>query len=190
MPKKSKLNSIQQRPQWEDKAVPVQASEYDATKDPYCPFTRTDSFKQHMEYQQKNQTTLLSKSLPNIATDFSTTMKTMERPYGDAAEKFPKHTVPNTSIGTSGLTFSAEPNGNAEESIAELEVLKAILNREAYLARLVKDAATVSRKFKPEIADVLDLVRASTLDVVESIVKWREAKVFQHLLFDGLFRFS
>ncbi|CAM9224005.1 unnamed protein product, partial [Ectocarpus fasciculatus] len=81
------------------------------------------------------------------------------------------------------MTFSAEPAGEAAEGLAELEVLKAILNREGYLARLIKSARTVSRKFKPEIADIMDLVRAASLDVVEAVVKWRDAKNDHHAAF-------
>ena len=79
---------------------------------------------------------------------------------------------------TSGITFSTEAK-ESEQTIEalELEVLKSILNREAYLTRLKSLSRTVSRKFKPEIADIIDLIRAATLDVLESIVVWREAKV-------------
>ena len=56
-------------------------------------------------------------------------------------------------------------------------MLKAVLNREAYLVRLKSISRTVSRKFKPEIADIIDLIRAATLDVLENIVRWRSAKV-------------
>lgn len=102
-------------------------------------------------------------------------LKPMPRAQREVTEKFPKHTVPNTSLGKSGITISEEV-GPARDSAAELEVLKAILNREGYLTRLKQVARTVGRKFKPEVADVLDLVRASTLDVVDMILRWREAK--------------
>jgi hypothetical protein len=35
----------------------------------------------------------------------------------------------------------------------------------------------VERKFNPEIADILDLVRIASVEVVEAIGKWREIKV-------------
>lgn len=103
-------------------------------------------------------------------------LKPMPRAQKEVAEKFPKHTVPNTSLGKTGITISAEENGGSKDSAAELEVLKAILNREGYLTRLKQVARTVGKKFKPEVADVLDLVRASTLDVVDMIIRWREVK--------------
>jgi hypothetical protein len=89
----------------------------------------------------------------------------------------PKHVVPNSSMENSGITFSIEPKGNAEEGDAELEVLKCILCREGYLKRLHESAKTVGKKFKPEIADILDLVRAATVDLLEALVRWREVKV-------------
>jgi len=61
----------------------------------------------------------------------------------------------------------------------EFEVLKTILNREGYLNRLLAVSKSVGRKFKPEVADIIDLIRASSLDVVDAIVRWREAKVSQ-----------
>lgn len=68
---------------------------------------------------------------------------------------------------------------DVKETDSELEfaVLKCILNREGYLTRLASVAKSVGRKFKSEVADILDLVRASSLDVVDAIVRWREAKV-------------
>jgi hypothetical protein len=93
-------------------------------------------------------------------------------------EKFPKHVVMNSSIkGESGITMSVEEQGGTKDGLSELEVLKAILNREGYLNRLKQVARTVGKKFKPEVADVLDLVRASTLDVIDMILRWREVKV-------------
>jgi hypothetical protein len=76
-----------------------------------------------------------------------------------------------------GITFSRGPMQSLTEEDCEIEVLKTILNREAYLDRLLKIVRTVSRKFKPEVADSVELVRVATLDVVDAIVRWREAKV-------------
>jgi hypothetical protein len=103
-------------------------------------------------------------------------MKAMDRALKPPQEKFPKHTVPTTVIGGHGITFSMEERSNPEEGMAEYEVLKAILNRENYLNRLQQVARTIGRKFKPEVADVLDFVRASGLDVIDLILNWRETK--------------
>ena len=110
--------------------------------------------------------------MPMVAS----TMKEMRRIEDPPVDKFPKYGLPNTSIGASGLTFSIETNETVVDSNAELEVLKAILNRESYLKRLFKMVKTLEKKFKPEVADLLDFIRAATIDVIEAVVKWREVK--------------
>ncbi|KAJ1386010.1 hypothetical protein B484DRAFT_410338, partial [Ochromonadaceae sp. CCMP2298] len=70
------------------------------------------------------------------------------------------------------MTFS----DTTEDGRAELEVLKAILNRESYLSRLRGEVRKISRKFKPEVGDALDFVREASLDVVDTIAAWREGK--------------
>ncbi len=104
-------------------------------------------------------------------------LKPMPRVQNNTGEKFPRHVVQNSSIGKSGITESSEEQSGSKDGSAELEVLKAILNREGYLNRLKQVARTVGKKFKPEIADVIDFVRAATLDVIEMIIRWREVKV-------------
>lgn len=117
-------------------------------------------------------------SYPIDSGAMMSSMKPMPRAQKEVPEKFPKHVVPNSSIlGKSGITMSVEEQHGTKDGSLELEVLKAILNREGYLTRLKQVARTVGRKFKPEVADVLDLVRASTLDVVDMIIRWREVKV-------------
>jgi hypothetical protein len=74
----------------------------------------------------------------------------------------------------------AESSSSATESATELDVLKAIITREGYLTRLIGVAETVKRKFKPELPDMIDFVRAASLDVVLAIAKWREAKVCRY----------
>lgn len=112
-------------------------------------------------------------------------MKGMERPLvekpvdlipGTSLPK-PKSMVSNRSSENSGITYSIEPKNHVAEGQAELEVLKCILCREGYLKRLIASAKTVGKKFKPEIADILDLVRSSSVDLIEAIVRWREIKV-------------
>ena len=156
---------------------------YDAVTDPYCPYTRTGTFKKHMKGRKKLDK--LSKTEGNKMSKSQsqpfgmiTTMKNMDRPISaPEKEMIPRHQVHNTNAATSGVTISAEPSGNAAEGQAELEILKAILNREGYLVRLYKVVRTIQKKFKPEIADIIDLVRTATVDVVEAIEKWRSIKV-------------
>jgi hypothetical protein len=152
--------------------------EYDATKDPYCPYTHTKTFKKHLEKQKKHNPNehLMSKTTSYQGIEAS--MKNMDRPSSaPEREQFPKHQVQNETFLDSGVTFSSEPRGNAAEGQAELEVLKAILSREGYMTRLFKLIRKVEKKFKPEIADIIDLIRVATFDVVEAIQKWRSIKV-------------
>ena len=119
-------------------------------------------------------------SYPIDSAMMMSSMKPMVRASKEPQEKFPKHVVPNASLfGKSGITISAEDKTGTKDGQSELEVLKAILNREGYLNRLKQVARTVGKKFKPEIADVLDFVRASTLDVIDMIIRWREVKVLK-----------
>jgi hypothetical protein len=90
----------------------------------------------------------------------------------NAAKKFPK-TVSFDATKAS----CAESSASAGESAAELEILKAIIAREGYLKRLVDISRTVTKKVKPELPDMIDFVRAASLDVVDSILKWRQIKV-------------
>ena len=161
---------------------------YDAQHDPYCPYTRTQTFKKHMNGRKRLEklsktegNNKLSKS-QSQPFDLTASMKNMDRPLtAPDKELIPRHQVQNQTYETSGVTVSSEPSGNAAEGQAELEVLKAILNREGYLSRLFKSVRTIQKKFKPEVADILDLVRTSTIDVVEAIEKWRRIKVFIQL---------
>jgi len=162
---------------------------YDATQDPFCPYTHTKKFKEQMKrkelLEEKTKGNQMSQSMTlseKEATAFRTSMKEMERPNSaPQPEKFPKHQVAVTSMKTGGLTFSIESRGSAAEGQAELEVLKVILNREGYLSRLEQSIKKIGRKFKPEIADILDFIRAASIDVVEAIIRWREAKVSYHI---------
>lgn len=113
----------------------------------------------------------------SIEYDFETSMKPMDRPMRQVKPKYPQHTVNSLSLGGSGITFSEEDDSQTPEGKAELEVLRAILNREGYLVRLQRVVRTIGKKFKAEAADILDLLRAASIDVVENIVKWREIKV-------------
>ncbi len=150
--------------------------EYDATVDPYCPYTHTERFRKHIQSQQKLNGNHVSKS--QQFETISPSMKDMDRPTSaPKSEKQFTHEVRNENFHDAGITFSSEPRGNAAEGQAELEVLKSILSREGYLTRLFKVVRKVEKKFKPEIADILDLVRVSTVEVVNAIQKWRSIKV-------------
>lgn len=105
---------------------------------------------------------------------FSSSMVDMTTAYKEPPPVFPATQIKNESLPTGGITMSHEVS--AAEGAAELDVLKAILNREGYLNRVAKSARTVHKKFKPEVADILDLIRAASIDVCEAIIRWREVK--------------
>jgi hypothetical protein len=110
----------------------------------------------------------------------STSMRPMPRSLPSITQKYPMHTVTSQSRTVdkedSGLTFSMEKSSETPAAQAEYEVLRAILAREGYLSRLHDIVRTVGKKFKPEIGDLLDLIRISSLDVIQAIEKWRETK--------------
>ena len=108
--------------------------------------------------------------------DLRRTMQPMER----IAQLSSERKIPETTF---GVTFAVGtvnkknvPVASAVD-LAELEIVKAILNREAYLERLYSIVKTISKKVKPEFAEVLELVRLSTLETIGAIVRWREAKI-------------
>lgn len=113
----------------------------------------------------------------------ASTMRPMPRNLPSLNQKPTIHTVNSQSRTTdsktgneAGLTYSIEEDGSTAAAKAEYEVLKAILARENYLQRLQKVVRTISKKIKPELADVLDLIRQSSLDVIESVENWRRLK--------------
>lgn len=183
------------RPPFDVSATAAPFRPYEADEDPYTPHSRATKLKSRsQQIQTSKSATFLtgtmgiggedSKPLSSVlnsgpvqaALSLTTSMHVMERAEAKPRERFPEYQSENTTIGPSGMTISLEPPGNTAEGKAELEVLKAVLNREGYLMRLFKSVRTVNKKFKADIADILDLVRAASLDVVEAIVKWREVK--------------
>jgi hypothetical protein len=124
--------------------------------------------------------TLLSKSTTNLAsaTIISSTLKNMDRPLtAPEKELVPEHQVHNNHFMNSGMTVSAEPRSHYHEGQAELEVLKAILNREGILTELNSIVKKVEKKFQQDIIGLLDLVRQTSLEVVTAIENWRAIKV-------------
>lgn len=110
------------------------------------------------------------------------TLRPMPRALPVIQSKFPMHTVESSSRikdkagNTGGITFSFEKPTDEDAAKAERDVLRSILLRESYLERLRNVVRTIAKKFKPEVADVLDLIRSASLDVVETIEAWRKLK--------------
>lgn len=115
-----------------------------------------------------------------MENSFNPTLRPLARTLPAIGAKFPMHVVQSRSHLTggkeTGLTISEEDANNGAAN-AEYEVLKAIISREQYLVRLQEAVRTVNKTFKPEVIDVIDLVRMASVDVVEKIVLWRESKV-------------
>jgi len=180
----SKLKSEQVNRDWDSRVINGQEllKSYDSNNDPYNLLAAEKMRRQQIKLVDKVKSSQnhLSQSQKLMkykgSQEFPSSMKEMHRPLSAGKEKFPKHQVPNASTFATGLTFSAELKGDTAEGLAELEVLKSIINREGYLARLYNITRTVGKKFDGAVADMLDFVRAASLDAIEKIVIWREAK--------------
>ena len=62
----------------------------------------------------------------------------------------------------------------------ELDVIKSILLREGYLARLqalAKKQNVPGLPLRTDLVDLIDLIRVAGVDVVEAVVKWRRGLV-------------
>ncbi|KDO33290.1 hypothetical protein SPRG_02099 [Saprolegnia parasitica CBS 223.65] len=83
----------------------------------------------------------------------------------DVAAKVPAH--------MGSITFEADmPGGNGG---MELEILKAIILREDYVARLLEmSQSDAPHALIGAMANTLDLLRITTVEVVEAIVQWRK----------------
>lgn len=118
---------------------------------------------------------------PSQNVSFATTMRNMERALPANPYMFPNTVVHSVSFDGAGSTFAnkheaGETALSRVESGPEVDLVKAILNREGYLNKLAACVKTVNKKFKPEVAELLDLVRAASMDVIERLLEWREVK--------------
>ena len=77
---------------------------------------------------------------------------------------------------TGGVTFSqfAEAREETVNPGAELNVLKAVLLREGYLRRLHDLGKESQQALSPGLGDLLDILRISSVEVVEAITEWRK----------------
>ena len=82
----------------------------------------------------------------------------------------------NVSRPHGGVTFQ---RAQSTDPATELEVLKTILLREGYLKRLQHSARRRGGQtaLRADVIDLLDLLRTSTVEVVEAIAKWRRTLV-------------
>jgi hypothetical protein len=83
----------------------------------------------------------------------------------------------NSSLTETGKSqFATFHHDEAKESAAELEVLKCVLNREAYMKKLKLGVRTMGRIINENVTDLMAFVREAGLDVVEAIVAWRRTR--------------
>jgi hypothetical protein len=83
----------------------------------------------------------------------------------------------SVSSATGGVSFQT---AEAADPAQELEVIKAILLREGYLKRLqslARKQANEGGAVRPDLVDLLDLMRVASVEVVEAVVKWRRGLV-------------
>jgi hypothetical protein len=65
----------------------------------------------------------------------------------------------------------------------EFEVIKLALLRESYIQRLAKALAALKGELDISIVGLVDVLRDTSVQVVETIVMWERAQVIMNLLF-------
>lgn len=121
-------------------------------------------------------------------------MKDMGRHFIDLPRRAvggTSYKLSNTNDGHSGLTISEndiELQKNKQSRVAEAEVviLKTIIQRENHLKTLNDSMKTLQMKYKNDISIILDMIRSSSLEVVELIEVWRQEIVSQILILINL----
>jgi len=160
---------------------------YDSEKDPYNAFTRKDSYQKHMRKQHKLESLDKSAKLRRSQSIdmLQGGMKPMEgnslsmsNTIGGqpGSRKESKQSIRNMSTISGGVTFS-QFSAAREETVnpaAELTVLKSVLLREGYLRRLLEMSKESTHVLQPGLGDLLDIIRISSVEVVEGIAEWRK----------------
>lgn len=144
-----------------ERNIPV----YDAAADPYCPRAHTEKFKRIRQRMRR---------LEQPQEDSKSASK------GQATQPKPRRsTKPRPERPEPAVSFQSPETTNPE---AELDVVKAVLLREGYIQRLQQLIKRPAASVAPELVDLLDLYRLSSVEVVEQIGKWRQAQVSFHFL--------
>ena len=121
----------------------------------------------------QNETELMQRSAPTpYAGEPLSVDQTQELNLGESGPG-PQQSM---SRPNGGVTFQ---RAQSTDPATELEVLKTILLREGYLKRLQHAARRRggSTALRSDVIDILDLIRTSTVEVVESIAKWRRTLI-------------
>ncbi|GMH84147.1 hypothetical protein TrST_g12290 [Triparma strigata] len=168
---------------WDNRIINTKNQrEYNAEDDPNNPFTRTDKYRKHMRVQRKLEKLAhapkvnMSRSVGTISGSLrpmeGNSLSMMGKGQGGKEQKV---TVRNMSTITGGVTFSQfdSDRSSTVNPAAELNVLKAVLLREGYLRRLEDLGKESMHTLEPGLGDLLDIVRISSVEVVEAITEWR-----------------
>lgn len=81
-------------------------------------------------------------------------------------------TYSNNNI-TSESSQSSRRNEYLAKEAIEIEIVKCIVLRDEYISKLRIICKHLKGKFNSEISHILDLIRATTVDVTEHILHWR-----------------
>ncbi|GMH87214.1 hypothetical protein TL16_g10785 [Triparma laevis f. inornata] len=181
--KRSHDSSPSRSTSWDNRVINTRnLKQYNAEDDVNNPYTRTDKFQKHI-YRQRKLESLSHAPKVNLSRSLGTISGSLRPMEGNSLSMMGKGsegkeqsvTVRNMSTITGGVTFS-QFNSDRSSTVnpsAELNVLKAVLLREGYLRRLT-DLSKQSQKFlEPGLGDLLDILRISSVEVVEAINEWR-----------------
>jgi hypothetical protein len=154
---------------------------YDAAADPHCPYTHTKKFKslnakikKYEELDKKKSEDKKGASQPvalsqSTVKDKGATLSVEPKKKDNGLHsKRQLTTVPSLVKG--GVTWQMD---GASDPTSELEVLKCIILREGYIAKL-KGMVKSKDALRNDLVDNIDLIRLITVEVIESIKRWRE----------------
>ena len=180
---------------WNSRLHKTEIPQYDSRADKYNPFTHTKKFAKQFAYQKSLEEKEKRKRFVRNGKQFRAVIQNQDscNLTTDAtsyiADELPLVTSNSSgpSAGSPFLTNSrgrmSGPHGGlsfqkikSSDPSSELEVLKSILLREGYLERLqflVRKRRSQSQLCS-EVVDMLDLIRISTVETVENIIRWKK----------------
>lgn len=117
---------------------------------------------------------VLSRSAPDLQFRHSLSSSSSGPPPSTGYQGGGGGSVLNTSTKSGGITFQ-RANASSSDPVTEMEVLKNIILREGYLEKLrvIVHQEKQRTLLRHEVIDLLDLLRVSTVECIEAIVKWR-----------------
>ncbi|CAK4810797.1 unnamed protein product [Aphanomyces euteiches] len=151
---------------WNDNVTESRIPQYDGLKDKHGGLAPKISPPKYTSSTKKTRPT--------------TTSPTQEQQRASAKRQDSHGSIVKAPAHRGNITYEADMPGNGG---MELDVLKAIILREDYISRL----AELSRSESPyavvgSMANTLDLIRLTTVEVVEAIATWRKRQT-KHMPF-------